>query len=768
MTAPTHAHAETRLNQPGTYDFLVPSLPQASAARQAINELYLADEEALVLALLKAAELDGPAAERVRKSAESLVLRVRERKEEQDALEAFMQEYDLSSEEGVVLMCLAEALLRIPDDDTAERLIADKLSNADWESHLGRSSSIFVNASTWGLMLTGRMVRLGRGTQRNISGTLGRIISRSGEPVVRTAIRQAMRIMGFQYVMGRDIEEALERADKKKNRIYRYSYDMLGEAAMTWPDAERYFESYRAGIEVIGAHDSSEDIFAAASISVKLSALHPRFEFAQRERVIADLTPRLLRLAMMARERNMALTVDAEEADRLLLNLDIFARVLRNPGLRGWNGLGIAVQTYQKMAGGVFDALAELAAETGHRIPVRLVKGAYWDSEIKHAQVEGHPGYPVFTRKANTDVSFIACARSVLARRQAFYPQFATHNAHTIAVIAELAGDRLDYEFQRLHGMGEDLYGEVMKTKGYNSACRVYAPVGSHEDLLPYLVRRLLENGANTSFVNRIVDVDLPVSQVAEDPLEKVRRTRPVSHPAIPAPVDIYGEARRNSRGVLLACELELGRLAEALQPFAEEQWQARPLLAAGGKGGKGEAQAVDNPARLSAPAGSVVNATAEQVDQAIADAAAFADEWDRTPAHERAAALERAADAFEEHMPELMALSIREAGKTINDAIAEVREAVDFLRYYALQARRHFAAPMELPGPTGERNTLSLHGRGVFACISPWNFPLAIFTGQVAAALAAGNTVLAKPAEQTPLIAAKAVALLHAAGVPA
>jgi len=756
------------LSQTTAFDFLVPALPLGSRARQAINALYLADEEALVMALLEEAALDAPASERVRKATESLVLSVRARKEERGALEAFMQEYDLSSEEGVVLMCLAEALLRIPDDDTAERLIADKLSSADWESHLGKSSSIFVNASTWGLMLTGKMVRLGNSTQRNIARTLGRIINRSGEPVVRTAIRQAMRIMGFQYVMGRDIEEALDRSEKKNNRVYRHSFDMLGEAAMTMPDADRYFEAYRLAIQAIGKREYGGDIFSAPSISVKLSALHPRFEFAQRERVIAELTPGLLRLAMLARENNMALTVDAEEADRLLLNLDIFARVLRDRGVDGWDGLGIAVQTYQKMAGGVFDALAELAEATGHRIPVRLVKGAYWDSEIKHAQVEGHPGYPVFTRKANTDVSFIACARRVLANRDAFYPQFATHNAHTIAVISELAGDRLDYEFQRLHGMGEDLYGEVMASKGYNSACRVYAPVGSHEDLLPYLVRRLLENGANTSFVNRIVDEKLPVSQVAEDPIEKVRQTQPVHHPAIPAPVNLYGDARRNSHGVLLASEAELRRLAAAMQLHAGKRWKAAPILAAvANRGVDGEPEEVSNPARLSTPAGAVSNSTHEQVDQAIADAVAFAPQWDATPAGQRAAVLERAADLLEAALPELMALCATEAGKTVPDAIAEVREAADFLRYYALQARQHFAEPRELQGPTGEKNTLSLHGRGVFACISPWNFPLAIFTGQVSAALAAGNAVLAKPAAQTPLIAARAVQLLHEAGVP-
>jgi RHH-type proline utilization regulon transcriptional repressor/proline dehydrogenase/delta 1-pyrroline-5-carboxylate dehydrogenase len=749
-------------------DILRPAFAAGSAARDAINRLYHADEARLVEELLAEATLDGAAARRVDREAWSLVSRVRQRKQDQGALEAFMQEYDLSSEEGVVLMCLAEALLRIPDSDTAERLIADKLSGADWESHLGQSPSIFVNASTWGLMLTGKLVKLAEGTQKNIAGTLGKMVNRSGEPVVRTAIRQAMRIMGFQYVMGRDIEEALERAERRKNRAYRYSFDMLGEAAMTAPDAERYFESYCAGIRAIGQRSHQQDIFAAPSISVKLSALHPRYEFPQRDRVIDELTPRLLELAQLARDHDIALTVDAEEADRLLLSLDIFTRVLRDPSLKGWDGFGLAIQTYLKMATGVLDYLGSLARDTGHRLPVRLVKGAYWDAEIKHAQVEGFSGYPVFTRKANTDVSFIACARRVLDRRQAFYPQFATHNAHTIAIVREMAGNRLDYEFQRLHGMGEDLYGEVLNGAGGSVACRVYAPVGSHEDLLPYLVRRLLENGSNTSFVNRIVDEKLPVERVAESPVDKVRATQPVAHPAIPLPVNLYGDARRNSAGINLANDLEVASLADRMRPFVARQWEVEPLLCNQARAaGKGEWRDSTDPSDSSTVVGRVRFVTDEEVRRALAAAHGYVDTWDRTPAGERAAALERAADLFEAHLPELVALCAREAGKTIDDGVAEVREAADFLRYYAMQARRLFAAPLALPGPTGERNEMSLHGRGVFSCISPWNFPLAIFTGQVSAALAAGNPVLAKPAEPTPVIAHRATQLLHAAGIP-
>ena len=760
-------HGEPTLSDHREFDFIVREITVGIKARDAVNRLYQTDEAALLERLLKEAELDEEGTQRVNCSAQSLVKRVRKSKQEQGALEAFMLEYDLSSEEGVVLMCLAEALLRIPDAETAEKLIADKLSGADWEAHLGQSASLFVNASTWGLMLTGKLVQLGTSTQKNFTNTLGKMINRSGEPVVRTAIRQAMRIMGFQYVMGRNIEEALDRSEKKKNRIYRYSFDMLGEAAMTAPDANCYLQSYKDAIGAIGRSHTSGDIFSAPSISVKLSALHPRYEYSQRSRVVRELTPKLLDLARLARDNNMALTLDAEEADRLMLALDIFAGVLRHTELEGWEGLGLAIQTYQRMATAVIDLLAELAAETGHRIPVRLVKGAYWDTEIKHAQVEGFMSYPVFTRKANTDVSYIACARRVLEKRRAFYPQFATHNAHTIAMITELAGKRLDFEFQRLHGMGEDLYGEVKASRGFNHACRVYAPVGSHEDLLPYLVRRLLENGANTSFVNRIVDEKLPVEKVAEDPVARVKTTQAVTHPSIPLPVDLYGPDRRNSKGVNLANELELCSLAECMQAFADRHWQARPIVHSDLDPAGGKPVPVYDPAVDSRVIGEVRNATEAEVDRAISDAVSFSASWDATPAQERAAALEKAADLIEDALPMFMALCADEAGKTVKDAIAEVREAVDFLRYYAFQARKLLAAPVVLPGPTGELNEVSLHGRGVVACISPWNFPLAIFTGQVSAALAAGNTVLAKPAEQTSIIASHAVELLHTAGIP-
>jgi RHH-type proline utilization regulon transcriptional repressor/proline dehydrogenase/delta 1-pyrroline-5-carboxylate dehydrogenase len=748
-------------------DFLLDHKRTLDPVRSEMDQQFHADEAQVVQRLLRLARQDPEATARVNKRAAMLVSQVRSRHSEQGVMEAFMMEYDLSSEEGIVLMCLAEALLRIPDDDTAEKLIADKLGDADWESHIGRSSSVLVNASTWGLMLTGKLVALSESTRSNFRAALARIVNRSGEPLVRTAIRQAMRILGFQYVMGRTIEEALQRAAKKDNRQYRYSYDMLGEAAITQHDADRYLEAYRNAIRTIGKSHQAEDVFAAPSISVKLSALHPRFEYAQKQRVLQEIVPRVLELAQLARDNRMGLTVDAEEADRLMLALAVFSAVYEDDSLQGWEGLGLALQAYQKRAAAEVALLADLAKRKGRRIPVRLVKGAYWDSEIKLAQVEGYHGYPVFTRKANTDVSYIACARLLLAERQAFYPQFATHNAHTVSVITELAGDRLDYEFQRLHGMGADLYGVVMQAEGFRHACRVYAPVGSHEDLLPYLVRRLLENGSNTSFVNRIVDQTIKAEQVAEDPVEKVENTANTAHPGIPQPRHLYGVGRLNSWGVNLANESDVQALAVSMQAFADAQWDASPILAGTALSDQRSAKPNLNPANLQDTVGQVFDATTADVEKAIVAAREFADDWDRIPASLRASMLDRAAELMEERSPELLAICAREAGKTPRDCIAEVREAVDFLRYYAMQARQDFGQPLLLPGPTGERNQLSLHGKGVFACISPWNFPLAIFTGQVSAALAAGNTVLAKPAEQTPAIAALVTRLLHQAGIP-
>lgn len=750
--------------------------PQRDPLWQSMVASWLVDETEHVSMLLDSLPLSKQQQSSVNQRAIELVRKVRNRSKDSGAIEAFMREYDLSSEEGIVLMCLAEALLRVPDADTAEKLIADKLADADWEAHLGKSSSLFVNASTWGLMLTGKLVKGGDTGKWDFKSVLGRIANRSGEPVVRLAVRQAMRIMGHQFVMGRTIQEALQRSRKGNNKTYRYSFDMLGEAALTTPDAQRYFDAYLKAIQSLAQGGPYQNIHDAPSISVKLSALHPRYEQVQRDRVLQELPPLLLRLAQAAAEAGIGLTVDAEEADRLPISLEIFAQVARDPSIAHWQGLGLAVQAYQKRAWHVIDWLAQLGKDAGRSFPVRLVKGAYWDTEVKLSQVEGHDGYPVFTRKCNTDLSYLACANRLFGHGSVFYPQFATHNAHTIAAIAELAaghglkpgvdGATAPYEYQRLHGMGEDLYDEARGDEHYVKACRVYAPVGSHEDLLPYLVRRLLENGANTSFVNRVTDEALPVEKVVEDPIELVRGLESIPHTGIPAPQKLYPD-RENSRGILWASEPVVDTLQSNMNSDISAHLHVTAMVAEGVPDSSTPAQNVVNPANTDDVVGTVVNADAVQVKAAIDAAVAAFPSWTETPAAARAEMLEKAADALENNMPLFMHLLCREAGKTLNDGIAEVREAADFCRYYALQARKHFAEPTVLPGPTGEHNQISLHGRGTFVCISPWNFPLAIFAGQVVAALAAGNTVLAKPAEQTPLVAAAMVKLLHEAGVP-
>jgi RHH-type proline utilization regulon transcriptional repressor/proline dehydrogenase/delta 1-pyrroline-5-carboxylate dehydrogenase len=746
---------------------LSPELPGApSDLRARITAAFHRDEAEHLAELLDQARLPEADQARVQALAVALVQRTRVRSADPGMVEAFMRQYDLSSEEGVLLMCVAEALLRIPDRITADKLIRDKLGDADWDRHMGQSSSVLVNASTWGLMLTGRMVNLADETRRNAVGAFRRLVGRAGEPAIRLAVRQAMRIMGHQFVMGRTIAEALDRSCKGEQAKYLYSFDMLGEAAFTQADADRYFAAYRDAIGAIGAGGPYPDVLNAPSISVKLSALHPRYELAKRARVHAELTPRVLELAKLAKARGIGFTIDAEESERLELSLDVIAGAFVDPALDGWEGYGLAVQAYQKRAPFVIDYLADLARRTGRRMPVRLVKGAYWDSEVKKAQAEGYAGYPVFTRKANTDVSYLACARRMLAASDALYPMFATHNAQTIAAIHAYAqGQR--YEYQKLHGMGDDLYAEVIPADKLNVACRVYAPVGSHEDLLPYLVRRLLENGANSSFVNRIADESLPPADLVADPVAMVAAYESKPHPRIPQPLDLYrsyGEDRNNSMGANLANDDTLAALASSINA-AIKDWQAMPLVP--GATPSGAANAVTNPADRRERIGQWIPADAAAVEKALANAVAAQDGWDRMPAASRARILEHAADLMEARMPEFLALCVKEAGKSLSASVAEVREAVDFLRYYAMQARKLFGAPEKLPGPTGESNELWLHGRGVFVCISPWNFPLAIYVGQVAAALAAGNSVIAKPAEQTTLTAFVATQLMHEAGVP-
>ena len=746
---------------------LSPELPGTQPELRArITAAFHRDESEHLAELLAQARLPADEQAKVQATAVALVERTRVRAADPGMVEAFMRQYDLSSEEGVLLMCVAEALLRIPDRATADKLIRDKLGDADWDRHMGQSSSVLVNASTWGLMLTGRLVTLAGETQRNALGAFRRLVGRAGEPAIRLAVRQAMRIMGHQFVMGRTIQEALERSRKGEQAKYLYSFDMLGEAAFTQADADRYFAAYRDAIDAIGAGGPYPDVLLAPSISVKLSALHPRYEIAKRARVHAELTPRVLELAQRAKARGIGFTIDAEESERLELSLDVIAGAYADPSLAGWEGYGLAVQAYQKRCPFVIDFLADLARRHGRRIPVRLVKGAYWDSEIKKAQAEGYAGYPVFTRKANTDVSYLACARRMLAASDAIHPMFATHNAQTIAAIHHFAqGQR--FEYQKLHGMGDDLYAEVIPADRLGVPCRVYAPVGSHEDLLPYLVRRLLENGANSSFVNRITDEALPAADLVADPVATVAAYASTPHTRIPQPRDLYrfaGEERNNSMGANLANDDTLATLASQINA-AIKTWKAVPLVP--GHTAAGAAQPVTNPSDRREVIGEVVNADAGAVEQALKNAVAAQEGWDRTPAASRALILEHAADLLEARLPEFMALCVKEAGKSLSSSVAEVREAVDFLRYYALQARKLFGAPEKLPGPTGESNELWLHGRGVFVCISPWNFPLAIYLGQVSAALAAGNAVIAKPAEQTALTAFVATQLLHEAGIP-
>jgi RHH-type proline utilization regulon transcriptional repressor/proline dehydrogenase/delta 1-pyrroline-5-carboxylate dehydrogenase len=699
--------------------------------RERLRANYLRDESEALAALIGEARLPEDAARRVQERARALVEKVRSGQQAATGMQSFLTEYDLSSQEGVLLMCVAEALLRIPDAATADKLIRDKLSQGDWERHVGRNRSLLVNAGTWGMMLTGKLVSLDADAAGNAGTWIARLAARAGEPVVRVALRQGMKLMAEQFVMGRTIGDALERSGTPEHAAYLHSYDMLGEAAFTAADAQRYLVAYEKAIDAIAAHRTADtDVFRRPGISIKLSALHPRYEYAQRERVMAELVPGVQSLAERARRGNVGVTLDAEEADRLELSLDIFERVFASEALRGWEGFGVAVQAYQKRAPFVIEWLAEVARRHGRRMMVRLVKGAYWDSEVKRAQVQGLAGYPVYTRKANTDVSYLACARRIIEAPDAFYGQFATHNAHTVATVLERMPAGQPFEFQRLHGMGEDLYDEVIRM---GHACRVYAPVGSHEDLLPYLVRRLLENGANTSFVNRIADDSVPIESVIADPVAAAQAHASAANPRIPMPRDLYGE-RMNSAGFAFADEAASAPVMARIASFA-----AKPLAA-------------------------VKDADAGEAHRAL-EAASRA----RVPhAGQRANILERAADLIEANGAELMAILAREAGKTLPDGLGEVREAADFCRYYAMLARRHFARPEELTGPTGESNRLELAGRGPFVCISPWNFPLAIFVGQVAAAFAAGNPVVAKPAEQTPVVAARAVELLHEAGIAA
>ena len=733
-----------------------------NAALADLDAAKLFDERAANAALLSDPPLTAESRAEIQQEAEALVRLARRGPRRQGVVESFLQEFSLSTREGLALMCLAEALLRTPDEETRDRLIAEKISSADWASHLGHSDNLLVNASTWSLMLTGKVIDPDEQAGADLPGFLRRLAGRLGEPVIRRAVAGAVKIMGEQFVLGRTIDQAARRASAEG---YVCSFDMLGEGARTAADADRYEAAYAAAVRAVGVQAGRAGPEAGHGVSVKLSALCPRYEARQEETVWADLYPRILRLAILAAEADINLTLDAEEADRLVLSLKLLDRLARAPELGAWEGLGLAVQAYQKRSPRTISIVADIARASGRRLMVRLVKGAYWDSEIKRAQASGLASYPVYTTKAATDLSYLACAWALLAAAPALYPQFATHNAHTLAAVRHMARQAgVEPEYQRLHGMGEALYAGASQRYGALKL-RVYAPVGGHEDLLPYLVRRLLENGANTSFVHALLDEKTPAADVVADPVLAVERTGGAPHPRIPLPADLYGASRRNSAGVDLSVEAERAALAAAvavLPPLT-----AGPIVS-GQEAREGAPTALTSPADRTRMVGEAWPTRPADIEAAFAAARAAQPAWDARGGHARAELLRAMADALEADRARLVAICVREAGKTLADAVAEVREAADFCRYYAHLAERQFAGPETLKGPVGEVNQLALHGRGVFVCISPWNFPLAIFTGQVAAALAAGNTVLAKPAEQTPLVAAAAVRLFHAAGLPA
>ena len=743
----------------------------APSGRNALRTLIAVNtrrpEAELLPGLLAQAQLPAEQAQAVQQLALRLSSNLREQLTSSSRVglaQQLLQEYALSSQEGVALMCLAEALLRIPDQATRDALIRDKISQGRWSSHRGHSPSLFVNAATWGLMLTGELVAAQQSS--GLSAVLWRLVDRGGEPLVRAGVDMAMRLLGEQFVAGPDVMQALARAEAREAQGYRYSYDMLGEAALTAADARRYIAAYAHAIHAVGQASGGRGIYKGPGVSIKLSALHPRYGRAQHARVMSELYPALLHLVQLARRYDIAINLDAEESERLDISLDVLERLCNDPGLAGWNGIGFVVQAYQKRAPQVIDYLIDLARRTARRLMLRLVKGAYWDSEIKRAQLEGQTDYPVYTRKAYTDVAYLACAKKLLAVPEAIYPQFATHNAQTLATIYQLADPAkyhpTQYEFQCLHGMGEALYDQVVgpEAKGkLERICRIYAPVGTHASLLPYLVRRLLENGANTSFVHQLADTRTPLDELIEDPIHTVMHWAAVdgrvgaSHPLIPAPASLYPGQRVNSVGLDLNDENQLYRLWDALRTYSSAPWYAAPMLAQE-LIPQARSHLSYNPADPRDALGRIHDATEAEIDLALTCATQLAHRWADLPPAERAARLDAAARLLQADMPRLMALLIRETGKTCTNALAEVREAIDALRYYAAQVRQHFGPTTHLP-------------LGVVVCISPWNFPLAIFLGQIGAALAAGNVVIAKPAEQTPLIAAEAVRLLWQAGIP-
>ncbi len=736
---------------------------------QKISPLFCIDESALLQQLILLDTPDEVLAGQTEVRASELIKAVRGSEEGMHMVDALLQEYNLDTQEGIVLMCLAEALMRIPDNETADALIRDRLTLADWRKHLRNSDSPLVNASTWCMLLTGKVLQGRQPSVGSAEKVLGRLVSKLSEPVIRTALNQAMKIMGKHFVLGTSIEKAIANGKKSMAQGYSYSFDMLGEAAISGSDAEKYFNSYRQAIIYLGSLNKPATEHGPHTISIKLSALHPRYEALQKQRVLSELFETVLALIVEARRCGVGITIDAEEADRLEISLVLFEKLYRHPDCRGWGQLGLVVQAYSKRAMPVLAWLAALAKQQGDGIPLRLVKGAYWDSEIKHAQQLGLDAYPVFTRKEATDVSYLACARFLLQDHidGLLYPQFASHNVHTVASVLSMAKPGRTIELQHLHGMGDALHNIVLAEAADNAAIafRIYAPVGNHKDLLPYLVRRLLENGANSSFVHRLVDATTPVSELTRQPAELLRQHSQLANPLIPLPPELFAGERKNSRGISLAVQSQWQALQADIRSQQARHWGYGPML--DGEMIKGTAHPVCSPQNGEQLLGHITFADPALVERAINSAEMAFTDWNNTPVEARATVLQNCADLLEKNRAELITLCQLEAGKTIQDAIDEVREAVDFCRYYAVQAIKDCQHVLPMPGPTGEANTLSLTGRGVFACISPWNFPLAIFLGQVSAALVSGNTVIAKPAEQTSLIAGRCVELLFEAGLP-
>ena len=725
------------------------AFPTQTPLRQAVTDAYRRDEIEAVQDMLQRAQMTDEERNAASELARRLVTQVRSSRTKASGVDALMHEFSLSSEEGVALMCLAEALLRIPDNATRDRLIADKISEGNWKSHLNNSPSLFVNAAAWGLLITGKLTT--NTSEKNMGSALSRIISKGGAPLIRQGVNYAMRLLGKQFVTGQTIEEALQNGKEREKMGYRFSFDMLGEAAYTEEDANRYYNDYVQAIHAIGKDAAGQGVYEGNGISVKLSAIHPRYSRAQHERVMSELLPRLKELFLLGKKYDIGINIDAEEANRLELSLDLMEALVSDPDLAGYKGIGFVVQAYQKRCPFVIDYLIDLARRNSQKLMIRLVKGAYWDSEVKWAQVDGMEGYPTYTRKVHTDISYLACARKLLDAQDAVFPQFATHNAYTLGAIYQM-GKGKDFEHQCLHGMGETLYDQVVGPQNLGRRVRVYAPVGTHETLLAYLVRRLLENGANSSFVNQIVDENISIDRLIKSPFDTIAEEGIHLHPALPLPRDLYGKGRLNSQGVDFSNENVLQNLQEKLNQASSEDFHAASIVN-GEARNVGEAQPVRNPADHNDVVGTVSFADAALAQEAIGAAVAALPEWSAKPASERADCLRRFADLLEQHTPALMMLAVREAGKTLNNAVAEVREAVDFCRYYANESE----------------NTLPKDAKavGAIVAISPWNFPLAIFTGEVVSALAAGNTVIAKPAEQTSLIATYAVSLMHQAGIP-